>query len=107
VTLYLAFASGHAAVMPETWATLGVIFMGLGVLVAGALGISLPEGQRLGAIFTLIAGGGVGLVALGIGALTDPQREPSESTFFVASLLGFLTVCATAWFVRRRSLRGS
>jgi hypothetical protein len=93
--------------MPETWATLGVIFMGLGVLATGALGISLPEGQRLGALFTLIAGGGVGLVVLGVGALTSEQREPSELTFFVGSMLGFLTVCATAWIVRRRATQRS
>jgi Na+/proline symporter len=88
--------------MPETWVTLGVIFMGFGVLVAGALGIALPEGQRLGALFTLIAGGGVGLIVLGVGALTSEPREPSEFTFFVGSVLGFLTVCATSWIVRRR-----
>lgn len=93
--------------MPETWVTLGVILMGLGVLVSGLLGISLPEGQRLGALFALVAGGGVGLVVLGIGALVSTPREPTEFTFFVGALLGFLTVCASAWVVRRRSMQAS
>ena len=92
---------------PQTWATLGVVFMGLGVLVAGALGISLPEGQRLGALFALIVGGGVGLVVLGIGALLSDEGEPSEVTFFVGALLGFLAVCAAAWLVRRRAATAS
>jgi len=65
--------------------------------------ISLPEGQRLGALFALVAGGGVGLVVLGIGALVSTPREPTEFTFFVGALLGFLTVCGAAWVVRRRS----
>lgn len=88
---------------PETWVTLGVVLMGLGVFVAGALGITLPEGQRLGALFALIVGGGVGLVVLGAGALVSDEGEPSELTFFLGSLLGFVAVCAAAWIVRKRA----
>ena len=88
---------------PETWVTLGVMLMGLGVLVAGALGVSLPEGQRLGALFALIVGAGVGLVVLGIGSLLSDEHEPSEATFFVGALLGFLAVCVAAWIVRKRA----
>jgi hypothetical protein len=88
---------------PETWVTLGVVLMGLGVFVAGALGISLPEGQRLAALFALIVGGGVGLVVLGAGALVSDEGEPSELTFFLGSLLGFVAVCAAAWIVRKRA----
>lgn len=88
---------------PETWVTLGVMLMGLGVLVAGALGVSLPEGQRLGALFALIVGAGVGLVVLGIGSLLSDEGEPSETTFFVGALLGFVAVCVASWIVRKRA----
>jgi hypothetical protein len=98
---------GHHGRMPETWVTLAVVLMGLGGVVAGAAGVSLPEGQRLGALFSLIAGAGVGLVTLGIGALTDERKEPTEFVFFLGSLLGFLTVCGTVWLVRRRALEQS
>ncbi len=40
----------------ETWVTLGVVCMGLGGVVAGLVGVVLPEGRRLGALFGLIAG---------------------------------------------------
>ena len=46
--------------MNETWVTLGVVCMGLGGVVAGLVGVMLPEGRRLGALFGLIAGAGVG-----------------------------------------------
>lgn len=94
----------HDGRVPETWITLAVVLMGLGGVVAGAVGVSLPDGQRLGALFSLIAGAGVGLVTLGVGALTDERKEPTEFVFFLGSLLGFLTVCATVWLVRRRAL---
>jgi hypothetical protein len=88
--------------MPETWAVLAIVLMGLGAVVAGAAGVSLPDGQRMGALFSLIAGAGVGLATVGIGALTDVRKEPSEFVFFVGALLGFLTVCVTVWLIRRR-----
>lgn len=89
--------------MPETWATLAIVLMGLGAVVAGAAGVSLPDGQRMGALFSLIAGAGVGLATVGIGALTDVRREPSEFVFFLGAVLGFLTVCATVVVISRRT----
>ncbi len=77
--------------------------MGLGGVVAGLVGVVLPEGRRLGALFALIAGAGVGLVVVGLGALLDERNEPSELTFFLASLLGLLTVCGASWAVWRRA----
>ncbi|HEX5938106.1 MAG TPA: hypothetical protein VFZ75_10525 [Actinomycetota bacterium] len=88
--------------MPERWASLAVMLIGLGGVVAGVAAISFPPGKRLGALSALIVGAGVGLATLGIGALTDERGEPSEFVFFVGSLLGFLTVCGFVWFVRRR-----
>lgn len=89
--------------MAENGFTLGVVLMGLGGVVAGLAGISLPEGQRLGALFSLIAGAGVGFVTLGIGALSDPYGEPNGTVFFLGSRFGFLTVCGTVWLARRRA----
>ena len=89
--------------MDQTWVTLGVMCMGLGGVVAGLVGVVLPEGRRLGALFALIAGAGVGLVVIGLGALLDERNEPSELTFFLASLFGLLTVCGASWAVWRRA----
>ena len=89
--------------MEETWVTLGVMCMGLGGIVAGLVGVVLPEGRRLGALFALIAGAGMGVMIIGLGALLDERNEPSELTFFVASFLGLLTVCGASWAVWRRA----
>lgn len=89
----------HHRRMEETWVTLGVVCMGLGGIVAGLVGVVLPEGRRLGALFGLIAGGGVGVVVIGLGALLNERKEPTELTFLLASLLGLLTVCGASWAV--------
>ena len=89
--------------MEETWVTLGVMCMGLGGVVAGLVGVGLPEGRRLGALFGLIMGAGVGVAAIGLGALLNEHKEPSEVTFFVASLLGFLTVSGASWVIWKRA----
>ena len=91
--------------MQETWITLGVLCMGLGVVVAGLVGVALPEGRRLGALFALIVGAGVGLTVLGLGALLDERKEPSEFVFFLASLLGFLAVSGASWAIWTRARR--
>jgi hypothetical protein len=88
--------------MTESWVTLGVMLMGLGGVVAGAAGIALPEGDRLGALFALVVGGGVGVAVLGLASLIAENHEPSEFAFFLGSLLGFLTVCVAVWLVRRK-----
>ena len=90
--------------MEETWVTLGVVCMGLGGVVAGLVGVVLPEGRRLGALFALIAGAGVGVASIGLGALLNERKEPSELTFFVASLLGLLAVCGSSWLVWKRAI---
>ena len=40
----------------DTWATMAVTMMGLGGVVGGLVGIELPEGRRLGALFALVSG---------------------------------------------------
>lgn len=89
--------------MGERWVTLGVVFMGLGGVAAGLVGVGLPEGRRLGALFALIAGAGVGVMVLGLGSLADDSNEPSEFTFFLGSVLGFVVVCVALWLVWARA----
>jgi hypothetical protein len=43
------------------------------------------------------------LVVIGLGALLDERNEPTALTFFLASLLGLLTVCGASWAVWRRA----
>jgi hypothetical protein len=90
--------------MEETWVTLGVVCLGLGGVVAGLVGVVLPEGRRLGAIFGLIAGAGVGVAAIGLGALLNENKEPTELTFFLASLLGLLVVIGSSSLVWKRAM---
>jgi hypothetical protein len=89
--------------MAVHWLILGVILVGLGGLVGGVAGIAFPDGQRVGALFALIAGAGVGIVAYGSAALLSDEYTPSEFEFFAASLLGFFTVCAAVWALHRRT----
>jgi hypothetical protein len=90
--------------MEATWVTLGVVCMGLGGVVAGLVGVALPEGRRLGALFGLIAGAGVGVAAIGLGALLNENKEPTELTFLVASLLGLLVVSGSSRLVWKRAI---
>jgi len=78
--------------------------MGLGAVVAGLVGVVLPEGRRLGALFGLIAGAGVGVAVIGLGALLNERKEPTELTFFVASLLGLLVVSGSSWLLWKRAM---
>jgi hypothetical protein len=87
----------------QSWVLLGVVLMGSGGVAAGLAGVALPEGRRLGALFALIAGAGVGLAVLGLGALASEPKEPSGFLFFLASFLGFLTVCGSSWAVWKRA----
>lgn len=85
---------------------LGVASMGLGGLVAGLVGIGLPEGRRLGALFALIAGAGVGLTSLGFGGIGQGFDGPSPFTFFLASVAGLVTVCVSCAIAWRRAAPG-
>lgn len=102
--LALGDRAPHHRRMEETWVTLGVVCLGLGGIVAGFVGVVLPEGRRLGALFALIAGAGVGVVVIGLGALMNERKEPTELTFFLASLLGLISVCGASWAVWKRAV---
>jgi hypothetical protein len=76
--------------------TIAFSLIGIGALVAAGAGLRLPPGERLGALLALVAGGGVGVVALAIGgSLTDVDGDGSETVFLVASILGFVTTTVT------------
>jgi hypothetical protein len=80
--------------------------IGLGAIVAGAVGISLPPGERLAAGLALVIGAGAGLVALavGFGGLDGSAPEGDyERVFLVASAVGFAAVVASAAVLRRRA----
>jgi hypothetical protein len=89
--------------MAVQWLILGVILIGLGGFVGGIAGVAFPDAQRMGALFALISGAGVGVAAFASIALLSADYTPSEFGFFGASLLGFLTVCAAVWALHRRT----
>jgi FtsH-binding integral membrane protein len=95
---------GHAARMAEdTWAAIGIAFMGLGVVVGGCAGLLLPKQRRLGVLYALTVGAGVGVTVLAVGSLIREDGEPSGFVFFLAAFLGFLTVCVGLWFASTSS----
>jgi drug/metabolite transporter (DMT)-like permease len=81
----------------ETWAAIGMAFTGLGVVVGGCAGLLLPKQRRLGVLFALTAGAGIGLTVLALGTVIG-EYEPSLFMIFLAGFLGFLTVCLGVWF---------
>lgn len=82
---------------------IGMMLVGLGAVSAGVVGALLPAEQRLGAVLSLVAGAGVGLVVLAIGA--PGSDEPPGPVFLVGSIAGFLTVSTVLGVVWRRSVR--
>ena len=84
--------------------------IGLGAVVAAAVGLSLPRGERATALLALAVGGGVGLIALAIGSSIATDDDGSELMFLLAAILGFLATSATAAYIltaSRREGRGS
>ena len=69
--------------------TLVFIFVGLGAVATGIVGILLPRGDRLSAFLALVVGAGVGLLSLAIGfeASSDPPDD-FDRTFEIAAGLG-------------------
>ena len=79
--------------------------MGLGAVIAAAVGLRLPRGERATALLALAIGGGVGLIALAIGSSIVTDDEGSETVFLIASILGFAATSATAAFIVRNARR--
>jgi hypothetical protein len=83
----------------------GVVLIGLGGVLAGAVGIVLPARHRLGAVLALVAGAGAGVIALAF-APEDPDRGAGH--FLLASALGLVVVVVGlvgAWVVAARDRR--
>jgi hypothetical protein len=68
-----------------------VMLIGLGGLAAGIVGILLPASHRLGAMFALVAGAGVGVIMLAV-LVTDADSEPSDGDFLIAAAAGLVAV---------------
>ncbi len=89
--------------------TASIMLIGLGGVVAGVAGITLPPGDRLSAVLALAVGAGTGLVVFAIGSFVADAADNSDTAyqlaFFVASLGGLAAVVACAAIARRRALR--
>jgi len=73
----------------------GFILIGAGAVVAGILGLLLPR-KELAAVFPLVIGAGVGVVALAIGGHGSTSQSAAETAFLVASALGFVAVVVSS-----------
>lgn len=92
-------SGGHpGGVAEEMWPLIGMVLTGLGIVVGGSAGLLLPRGRRAGAVWSLMIGAGVGFIVLALGTGVRGYEE-SLFMFFLAGLLGFLTVGAGVWFV--------
>jgi hypothetical protein len=80
--------------------------IGLGGVVAAGTGVLLPAGERLTALLALVAGGGVGVIALAIGGAIV-EENGYETVWLVASILGFAVTVATAMLLLASSRRES
>jgi hypothetical protein len=81
--------------MRTSW-QVSLLFIGLGGLATGIVGLLLPASHRLAALLALVAGAGVGITVLAIGI-----PFPDENVFMVGSILGFATVVGAlslAWW---------
>lgn len=83
--------------------SIAMVLVGLGALEAGVVGALLPPEHRFGAALALVAGAGVGVVVLAVGA--SGGAEPGEGVFLLGSAGGFLTVSAVLGLVWRRASR--
>lgn len=88
--------------------TVGFVLIGLAAIVAGVFGMRLPSGDRIAAGLALVAGAGVGLVALAIGTqIADDSPKGVETVFLVASALGFLATIGGLGLLWRWTRRGA
>jgi len=83
--------------------TSSLSLIGLAVAVAGTVGVLLPEGERIAAVLPLVAGAGIGILALALGANDLQDPEDFEPLFLTASVLGFVTTIGTLAVLWRRT----
>ena len=74
-----------------------IALIGLAIALAPGVGIFLPTGERWAVLLPLIAGAGIGIAGLALGA-TDPNgphaNQEYEHVFLRSSIAGFVTVVA-------------
>lgn len=83
--------------------TSALLLIGAGAIVAGAVGIALPSGERFAAALALVIGAGVGVATLAVGSLHASSVSDQERAFLIASAIGFLAVLASSTVLWRRS----
>jgi hypothetical protein len=87
--------------------TASLMLIGLGGVVAGVSGLTLPPGDRLSALLALAVGGGTGLAVFAIGIFVVDATHDTDTAyqlaFFLASLGGLGAVIACAVIARRRA----
>lgn len=90
-------------------ATMQWSFALIGIAIAGAglVGAYLPRGDRWAVLLPLLAGTGVGIAALALGASGDGSQTSDEwsRVFFDGSIAGFVTVAAGLALLIARSNR--
>ena len=83
--------------------TAALVLIGAGAIVAGAVGLMLPPGERLGVVLALVIGAGAGVAALAIGSRNTTSPSDAERAFLIASAIGFAAVLASCALLWRRS----
>ena len=95
----------------KTSRSYGSMFLiGAALALSGGVGVLLPPGNRAGVVLALLAGAGVGIAGLAVGAHLVRRRrcDASWRVFFVSSIAGFATVvlCLIVAWRRARSDAG-
>jgi nitrate reductase gamma subunit len=83
--------------------TAALALIGIAVLAAGAVGVLMPEGERLAAVLPLVAGAGVGILTLALGASDLQDPADGDAVFLLGSVLGFATAIGMLVVLWRRT----
>ena len=86
--------------------TVALVLIGAAAVSSGFVGVLLPSGERLAATLALVAGAGIGVVALAIGDhVVSDTPAGYETLFLVASALGFVASQLSLGVLWRRTRR--
>jgi hypothetical protein len=83
--------------------TASFALIGIAVVAAGVVGVLMPEGERLAAVLPLVAGAGVGILTLALGASDLQDPADGEAVFLQGSVLGFVTAIGMLAVLWRRT----
>jgi hypothetical protein len=84
-----------------------ITLIGLALAIAPGLGVFLPRGERWAILLPLVAGAGVGIAYLAMGAPNIDESQSGDEfdrVFLASSIAGFITVClglVAVWFRAR------